>query len=115
MPTPKVVIFGPFSKIESKIRKISKFQNNTVTALVDEFHRNLRQMKGLDPYFRKKIEIFDFRSFLHVSQYFEHEADPDFRKSWKFPNLLRFQIPKAFIGINFFQKIFSNFFLLDLT
>ena len=74
MPTPKVVIFGPFSKIESKIRKISKFQNNTEIALVNEFHRNLRQMKDLDPYFQKKLKflIFDhfcvFYSILNIGK-----------------------------------------------
>ena len=88
MPTLKVVIFGPFSKIESEIRKIRKFQNNTEIAVINEIHRNLRQMKGLDPYFRKKILIFDFRSFLRVLQHFEHRQDPDFRKRCKIPNML---------------------------
>ena len=63
MPTHKVVLFGPFSKIESKIRKISKFQNNTEIALVNEFHQNLRQMKDLDPYFQKKLNFLIFDHF----------------------------------------------------
>ena len=55
MSPPKVELFGTFSKIEPKIRKISKFQNNTEIALVDEIIRNLRQMKDLGLNFQEKI------------------------------------------------------------
>ena len=55
IPNPKVDIFGTFSKIEPKIRKISKFQNNTKSALIDEIHQNLSQMKGPCPYFDEKF------------------------------------------------------------
>ena len=37
IPSPKVVIFCPFSKIDPKIRKITKFQTAVKIALVDEF------------------------------------------------------------------------------
>ena len=60
MPTPKVVIFGTFSKIDPKIRKIGQLRENTKFALVDEFHRNLRQMKDLGLDFQKKIEQINF-------------------------------------------------------
>ena len=56
IPNPKVVIFGTFLKIESKIRKIIKFQNNTKFALVNEFLRNLRQMKDLGLIFQEKFK-----------------------------------------------------------
>ena len=67
IPKSKVVLFGTFSKIESKIRDISKFQNCTEIALGDEFHRNLRQMKGLGLDFQKKMKklIFDYFSMLY--------------------------------------------------
>ena len=61
IPNPKVTPFGTFSKIESKIRKTSKVQNNIEIALVDELHRNLRQMKGPSLIFQKKIEKINFR------------------------------------------------------
>ena len=60
MATPKVGLFGTFSKIGVQIRKIIKFQKSTEVAVIDEIHRNLRQMKDLDPYFQKKNEIFHF-------------------------------------------------------
>ena len=80
MPTPKVVIFGTFSKIDPKIRKISKFQTAVKIALVNEIHRNLRQMEALGLYFRDFFGILNFRLFLHVLQHFEPRPDPDFRK-----------------------------------
>ena len=55
MPTPKVTPFGTFSKIDPKIRKISQLRENTKFALVDEFHRNLRQMKDQGLYFQEKF------------------------------------------------------------
>ena len=66
MSPPKVELFGTFLKIEPKIQKISQLQNNTEIALVDEFHRNLRQMKDLGFIFQKKMCKNIFRSFLHV-------------------------------------------------
>ena len=63
MSPPKVKLFGTFSKIEPKFRKISKFQNNTEIALIDEFHRNLRQMKGLGVNFQKKLKFWIFDDF----------------------------------------------------
>ena len=58
MSPPKVNLFGTFLKIEPKIRKISKFQNNTEIALVDEFLQNLRQMKDLGLIFQEKLKHF---------------------------------------------------------
>ena len=69
IPNPKVVIFCPVSKIESKIRKIRKFQNDTEIALEDEFHRNLRQMEDLGLDFQKKLKfsiIDDFWMFFII-------------------------------------------------
>ncbi len=68
MPTPKVVIFGTFSKIDPKIRKMSKLQNITEIALVVEFHRNLRQMKGLGLDFQKKLKkiCFDYFCMFYI-------------------------------------------------
>ena len=43
---------------------------------------------------------------MHVLQHFELRADPDFRKSRKYQNMPKFQIPKAF----FFELIFQNIF-----
>ena len=59
---------GTFSKIEPKIRKISQLQSAAEIALVDEFHRNLRQMKGLGLVFQKKKILFSliFRCFIHI-------------------------------------------------
>ena len=74
MPPPKVKLFGTFLKIEPKIRKIIKFQNNTEIALADEIHRNLRQMKDLGRNFQKKLKklIFDqfciFYSIMNLEQ-----------------------------------------------
>ena len=74
MPPPKVDLFGTFLKIESKIRKIIRFQNNTKFALVNEFLRNLRQMKDLGLIFQEKLKklIFDhfcaFYSILNIRQ-----------------------------------------------
>ena len=74
MPPPKVKLFGTFSKIEPKFRKISKFQNNTEIALIDKFHRTLHQMKGLGVNFQKnlKFSIYDdfssFYSTLNIDQ-----------------------------------------------
>ena len=81
MPPPKVSFFGTFLKIESKIRKIIRFQNNTKFALVDEFLRNLRQMKDLGLIFQKKLKkiIFDhfcmFYSILNIGQIRIFESD----------------------------------------
>ena len=83
-----MVLFGTFSKIESKIRKISQLQSAVEIALVDEFHRNLRQMKDLGLDFQEKKSFFYFRSFLRVLQHFEYSADPDFWKCRKISNLL---------------------------
>ena len=94
MPPPKVSFFGTFLKIESKIRKIIKFQNNTKFALVDEFLQNLRQMKDLGLHLHTKIEKLIFDNFLHVLHHFEHKADPDFRKSRKYHDLLHFSNKK---------------------
>ena len=72
MPPPKVNLFGTFLKIESKIRKTIKFQNNTKLALVNEFLRNLRQMKDPGLIFQEKLKklIFDhfcaFYSILNI-------------------------------------------------
>ena len=63
MPPPKVDLFGTFLKIESKIRKIIKFQNNTEIAPDDEFLRNLRQMKGLGVNFQKKLKFLISNDF----------------------------------------------------
>ena len=85
IPNPKVTLFGTFSKISQKIRKISKFQNDTKIALVDEFHRNLRQTKGIGLIFRKKLKklIFDyfcmFYSILNIGQIRIFENDGKFR------------------------------------
>ena len=71
---PKVTLFGPFSKIEPKIRKISQLQSAVEIALVDEFHRNLRQMKDLGLNLQEKFEkiFFDyvciFYSTLNIGQ-----------------------------------------------
>ena len=62
----------------SKIREISKFQNNTEIALVDEILQNLRQMEVLGVYFRKKIEILNFHNIFNVLYAFEHSQDPIF-------------------------------------
>ena len=61
MPTPKVGLFGTPLKIDPKIRKISKIQINTEIALVNEIHRNLRQMEALGLYFQVFFEILNFR------------------------------------------------------
>ena len=109
MPTPKVVIFGPFSKIESKIRKISKFQNNTEIALVDEFHRNLRQMKDLGLDFQKKLKkiIFDnfsmFYSTLNIDQI------------GIFEKIEKCLICQDFISNRLFHKLIFNFFFFCQT
>ena len=70
MPTSnlKLIPFGTFSQIDPKIRKISKFQNITEIALVDEFHRNLRQMKGLGLDFQKKLKkiFFDYFCMFYI-------------------------------------------------
>ena len=85
MPTPKVVIFGTFSKIESKIRKISKFQNNTEIAPDNEIHRNLRQMKGLGLDSQKKLKkiFFDnfckFYSIMNIDQIRIFENDEKYQ------------------------------------
>ena len=52
IPTPKVGLFGTPLKIDPKIRKISKIQIDTEIALVNEIHRNLRQMEALGLYFQ---------------------------------------------------------------
>ena len=57
IPNPKIKLFGTFLKIGPKIRKISKFQNNTEIALVDGFYRNLRQMEALGLYFSGKLKF----------------------------------------------------------
>ena len=107
MPTPKVVIFGTFSKIESKIRKISKFQNNTEIALVDEFHRNQSQMKGLGVDFQKKIEKIFFDNYCMFYSCLNTLKIRIFGKVGKS------QIWYDFISLRLFQKlIFSKFFFL---
>ena len=63
MPSPQVVLFRTFSKIDPKIRKISKFQTAVKIALVNEIHRNLRQMEALGFYFRDFFGILNFRLF----------------------------------------------------
>ena len=98
MPTPKVTTFGTFSKIDPKIRKISQLCEKTKFALVDEFHRNLRQMKDLGGKFQfllKKLIFDDFcmiYSILNIGQIriFENDAkyqicslrEPVFSEIW---------------------------------
>ena len=70
IPKSKVVIFGPFSKMGSKIRKIIKFQINTEIALVDRFYWNLCLMEALGSIFSKKFEIQIFIYFCMFYSYF---------------------------------------------
>ena len=63
MPTPKVGLFGTFSKMGSKIRKISKFQNDVEIALINEIHWNLRQMEALGLNFRNFLKFWIFVNF----------------------------------------------------
>jgi hypothetical protein len=80
MPTPKVGLFVTPLKMGSKNRKISKIQIHTEIALVNEIHRNLRQMEALGLYFDFFFEILNFRNFFNVLYVFEHRPDPDFQK-----------------------------------
>ena len=66
IPKSKIKLFCTFSKIDPKIRKMSKFQNNTTTALVDGFWWNLVQMKGLGLYFPEKLSFLIFGQFYYV-------------------------------------------------
>ena len=108
MPTPKVGLFGTPLKIRSKIRKISKFQTNTEIALVDEIHRNLRQMEALGSYFRKKLKFWIFVDFYMLCTYLNIAQIRIFRNYQKYRKSMVFGT--VLVGI---EWIFSKFFLLD--
>ena len=106
IPKSKVVDSGTFSKIEPKIRKISQLQSAAEIALVDEFHRNLRQMKGLGLVFQKKLFSLIFRCFIHIWT----STRSGFSKKSKntgFGQILSFHTGRR---INFFQKMFFSSF-----
>ena len=63
MPSPKVVIFGTFPKIDLQIRKITIFQTAVKIALVDEFKWTLWQMEALGWNFSKFFEFWNFEYF----------------------------------------------------
>ena len=111
IPKSKVVLFGTFSKIESKIRKISKFQNNIKIALVNEIIRNLRQMKDLGLNFQEKLKkiIFDnfctFYSTLNIDQIGIFEIFEKSKICCDFKNCELLQ--KLFFSKMFFWKLES--------
>ena len=69
MPTPKVGLFGTFSKIDPKIWKISKFQTVVEIALVNGFRWNLCQMEALGSNFQDFLEFWIFINFSMFSTY----------------------------------------------
>ena len=90
IPKSKTKLFGTFSKIESKIRKISQLQSAVKIVLLDGFWWNQVQMKGLGVNFQDILN-FDFHQFFNVLYLFEHAPDPDFWKSRKIVKMLWFQ------------------------
>ena len=107
IPKSKTKLFGKFSKIEPKIRKISQLQSAPEIALVDEFHRNQSQMKGLGLNFQKKIEKIFFDNYCMFYSCLNTLKIRIFGKVGKL------QIWYDFISLRLFQKlIFSKFFFL---
>ena len=56
-----------------------------------------------------------FRWFFDVLYIFEHRPDPDFRKSRKIPDLVKFWAFIQVAELIFFKKCFSHLFPLDQT
>ena len=107
---PKVGLFCPNSKNRPDNPKIWKFQNYPEIALVDEFHRNLRQTKGLGLIFQKKLKfcIFDdissFYSTLNMDQIRHFEKVKNSQIYYDFKSL------RLFYEWIFFKNFFLTFF-----
>ena len=109
MPTPKVGLFGTPSKIDPKIRKISKFQTALEIALVNGFWWNLVQMKGLGLFFQDFLKFWIFINFSMFSTYLNMTKIRIFGKYQKHrKSMVRGQVFEKF-G-NFFWKFFQQLF-----
>ena len=105
IPKSKVVLFCPFSKMRSKIVKITKFQNAVKIALVSGFKWNRCQMEALGLIFRFFLN-FEFSSIFACFIAIWTSTISGFSKKSKNPRYA--MISKR---VNFYiHYIFRNFF-----
>ena len=110
IPTYKVDLFGTFSKIDPKIRKISKFQTVVEIALVNGFRWNLWQMEALGSIFQDFLEFWIFINFSMFSTYLNIGQIRIFGNYRKYQKLMVFGYKNVKFGWKCSKNVFATFF-----